>query len=289
VSILETTAPAATQVVSCAVAAYATHRAAADALPLLRQTPCPLTGEPLAPAFYKHADDQTVVALAAVFDAIRNHGLDARTFHDWGVLAAPRFLGRAALATALNRFALEGAWGISPHLIPHRSLHSISGTISQALKIKGPNFGVGGGPHAADEAILVAGGMVSDEQLPGVWLVMTGYNPELVPGDPAGNGDSPVGQATSLPRHGRLEACPTVAVEAVALALVRKGLGASRLRLRIAGTISGSDGIEPVSWPPFRLDNFLDVLTNKHRAPAVGWRLRGGWMALEAAATSAET
>jgi hypothetical protein len=276
VSILELTAPAAAQVVCCDVAAYATQRAAVDALSSLRQTPSPLTGEPLPTAFWKHADEQTVAALAAVFDAIRNHRLDARTIGDWGVLAAPRCLGRAALATALNRFALEGAWGISPHLIPHRSLHSISGTISQALKIKGPNFGVGGGPHAADEAILVAGGMVADEQLPGVWLVMTGYNPELVPCDPACSGDLPNNDAHPV-------------VEAVALALVRERLTDSRLRLRIAGAGQSTDATELASWPLFSLDRLLEVLTNEHRAPAVGWRLRRGWLALETAVASAET
>ncbi len=276
VSILEQTAPAAAQVVCCDVAAYATQRTAGDDLPALRQKPSPLTGEPLPAAFWKHADEQTVAALAAVFDAIRIHALDAKRFQDWGVLAAPRFLGRAALAVALHRFALEGAWGISPHLIPHRSLHSISGTISQALKIKGPNFGVGGGPHAADEALLVAAGMVADEQLPGVWLVMTGYNPELAPNDPAGGSES-----------GKSEKPP--AVEAVALALVRERLGQGTLQLRIGCGTGSPDARNAASWPLFSLDDLIEVLTDEHRAPAVGWRLQGGWMALEAAVASAET
>jgi hypothetical protein len=268
VSTLELTAPPTAQVVCCDVAGYATQCAAADALPALRQKPSPFTGEPFPASFWKHADDQTLVGLAAVFDAIRKHGLDPTTFHDWGVLAAPRFLGRTALAAALNRFTLEGAWGISPHLIPHRSLHSISGTVSQALKIKGPNFGVGGGPQAADEAIFVAGSMVAAERLPGLWLVMTGYSPEVAPVDPAESGLAKVD--------------PRAVAEAVALALVPGTAVDGRLRLRIGC------GMDTVSSPLFSLDKLLEVLSNDNRAPATRWRLRGGWIALESPGAGAE-
>jgi hypothetical protein len=137
--------------------------------------------EPFAPSFLKHSDEQTVVALAAVFDAIRRWDLGAFPFDDWGVLAAPRFLGRETIAAAVERFLQEGAWGVSPHVIPHRSLHSMSGTLSQALKLHGPNFGVGGGPHAASEAALMATAVLADRKAAGLWLVITGWNPELVP------------------------------------------------------------------------------------------------------------
>src|SRR5262249_6770324 len=119
------------------------------------------------------------------------YGLTDTPWHDWGVLAAPRFLGRACLAQALQRFALEGAWGVSPHLIPHRSLHSVSGTVSQALGIHGPNFGVGGGPDSAAEGLLAAAALVAEQRVPGVWLVLTGWDPEPVldsPGMPSPNG-----------------------------------------------------------------------------------------------------
>ena len=99
-------------------------------------------------------------------------GLHATSFRDWGVVAAPRFLGQPAMAAALKRFQAEGAWGVSPHLIPHRSLHSISGTVSQALKIHGPNFGVGGGPGGPADALLAAAAMLEGQHLPGVWLVL---------------------------------------------------------------------------------------------------------------------
>jgi hypothetical protein len=93
------------------------------------------------------------------------------------VVAASRFMGRTALAAALVRFKAEGAWGLSPHLIPHRSLHSLSGTVSQALKIHGPNFGSGGGPGGAADALLTGAAMLPGG-LPGVWVVLTGWEPE---------------------------------------------------------------------------------------------------------------
>ena len=121
--------------VYCDVIAHGTLRVAADQFPTLRQKPGTVPGVALPAAFLKHSDEQTVAGLAAVFQAVNRSGLDAAHFADWGVLAAPRFLGRASMIQSLQRYFLEGAWGISPHLIPHHSLHSVSGTVSQALKI----------------------------------------------------------------------------------------------------------------------------------------------------------
>jgi len=147
--------------VCCDVAGFGALRVPPEKMPALRQQPGPPHGEPLSPSLLKHLDEQSVVALGAVLHAIKDHGLADTRFTDWGILAAPRFLGRTNMAVALHRFHLEGAWGISPHLIPHHSLHSISGTVSQALKVHGPNFGVGGGPHAADEGFLTAAALLA--------------------------------------------------------------------------------------------------------------------------------
>ena len=165
----------------CDVAADATVRVSVEALAELRRHPGPVCGEPLPTSFLKHADEQTVAGLTAVYQAIDSVGWQTTCFRDWGVLAAPRFLGRPAMAAALQRFQAEGAWGVSPHLIPHRSLHSISGTVSQALKVHGPNFGVGGGPGAAAEVLLAATAMLERKDLPGVWVVLTCLHPEMAP------------------------------------------------------------------------------------------------------------
>jgi hypothetical protein len=149
----------------------------------LRQKPGPAPAERLSPTLLKNADDQTVVGMAAVLQAIQAHGMSAMRFTEWGVLAAPRFLGRVTMAAARQRYLREGAWGMSPHLIPHRCLHSISGTVSQALKIHGPNLGIGGGPGSVLEALRCATAMLHADKLPGVWVVLTGWDPEPVPDD----------------------------------------------------------------------------------------------------------
>ena len=128
----------------------------------------------------------------------------ADRFDGWGVVAASRFLGRANLARALQSFLAEGVWGTSPHLIPHFALHSASGTISLGLGLHGPNLGVGGGLHAAAEGFLAALTWLSTGVVPGVWLVLSGWSPELVPdrGGGATNGDDCQALAMALVRAG---------------------------------------------------------------------------------------
>jgi hypothetical protein len=236
--------------VSCDVAAHAGLRVPVESLPELRRQPGPVVGEPLPPAFLKHADEQTVAGLAAVFRAIHDHHLgNGQALHgyyrDWGVLAAPRFLGRPALAAALQRFQAEGAWGVSPHLIPHRSLHSISGTVSQALKVHGPNFGVGGGPGSELEALLAALALLERQRLPGVWVVLTRLDPEAPP-DPNGR------------------PAPGTACVALALALVPPRPDGHGIRLRlVAGAGEGSgrrNGATGAGLDLFRMHSLLDTL-----------------------------
>jgi hypothetical protein len=135
----------------------------------------------------RNSDEQTIAGLCAVFTAIQSREWSRERYEGWGVVAASRFLGRANLARALQSFLAEGVWGTSPHLIPHFALHSASGTISLGLGVRGPNLGVGGGLHASAEGFLAALTWLSSGNVPGVWLVLTGWSPELVPdrgGDP---------------------------------------------------------------------------------------------------------
>jgi hypothetical protein len=242
--------------VVCDLAAAAVIRAAPAELPALRQKPGRVAGEPLPTTFLKHSDEQTVVGLSAVLRAIEDHGLTRHDFRDWGVVAVPRFFGRGAFAIALERFRAEGAWGISPHLIPHRTLHSLSGSVSQALKIHGPNFGAGGGPASVIEGLLCAAALLAGGTVPGVWLVMTGWQPEL-----------------AVDRQGN-PTTPDVACQGVALALVPPTPGSrSRLHVTAAGAkVSCPDG-------PFT----LEALTTAIAETSAGcWELPGsGSMALE--------
>jgi hypothetical protein len=202
--------------VECDVAAHAAVRVPQEAMAALRRQPGPPHGKPLAPAFLKHAEEQTVVGLAAVLNALHDFPPPGGwpEFHDWAVLAAPRFLGRPALGELLQRFIAGGAWEVSPHVIPHRSLHSVSGTVSQALQIHGPNFGVGGGPGGEAEILLTTLVLLQGMKVPGVWVVMTRLDPELPPDE------------SGVPPPGSF-------CHALALAAVPAGTAAAGFRLRL--------------------------------------------------------
>jgi hypothetical protein len=255
-------------------------RAAPDQIPALRQAPVPGPGTTLPPGFLKHADDQTVVGIGAVFRALHDSSaLAARQLTDWGVVAGSRFLGRATLALALQRFALEGAWGVSPHLIPHRSLHSISGTVSQALGIHGPNFGAGGGPTCASEAILAAAALLSEGRVPGVWVVLTGWDPEPIlerPGLAGSNGHRPsVSRCTGA---------------ALALTSLELDWGGPRLCLSLGANpkTNGRSRVPAALLPTFTVEAVVDFLERPARAPG-SWNLgAGGWVEWERAGTEAE-
>ena len=225
----------------------------------------------LPPSLLKHADEQTVVGLEAVSRAIHDHGLESIDFSQWGVIASPRFLGRGALALALARYAAEARWGISPHLIPHRSLHALSGTVSQALKIHGPNYGVGGGGDGAAEALMAASALLSSGDLPGLWVILTGFDPELVPADPR-DPDSPA---------------PSDDTEcvAIALALVPPGIGQRGIGLTVGA--ADTNELDALQWPKFSLEDFADTLS---RGQATGqWDLScGGWAVWEHQEADAE-
>jgi hypothetical protein len=160
--------------ISCDVAALAYVQAGPESLTKLRRDPGKLGEHPLTSGLLKHADDQTVAAVVAVLEAIRLSDLNPATFSDWAVLAAPRQFGRAAFDKAFPQFAAEGAWGVSPYLVPHHSLHSPSGTISQILSAHGPNFGVGGWLGAEGHAFVTAAVFLNRYPDRGVWIVLSG-------------------------------------------------------------------------------------------------------------------
>src|SRR5207248_10133193 len=72
--------------------------------------------------FLKHADEQTVLAVAALDEAIRSSRCDVSDYQHWSIIAAPRFIGRIAGGVTLQRYTRGGGPAISPHLIPQHSL-----------------------------------------------------------------------------------------------------------------------------------------------------------------------
>src|SRR5947208_9138075 len=68
--------------------------------------------------FLKHADEQTVLAVAALDNAIQSSGRPTSDYSRWAIIAAPRFIGRMAGGSTLQRYSRGGGSAISPHLIP---------------------------------------------------------------------------------------------------------------------------------------------------------------------------
>ncbi len=169
------------------VIAQARFRADLADLAALRKAPGPPGDPPPSPGLLRHADEQSVVGLAALLRAARGCDPGPAGFGDWSILSAPRHLGRAAFLASFPLFMAEGAWGISPHLIASHSLHSPSGTYSQVLGAHGPNLGVGGTPGPEPEAFLAAATLLGAGMAPGVWVVFTG------PTDPDTSNISPPG------------------------------------------------------------------------------------------------
>lgn len=162
---------------TCALAAGAGLRSSWDELPALRKTPGVYRGESL----FKHvrsADEQTVAAVAAVARAVDAAGWNDRSFANWGVLAAPRALGRHRFLGSLDRFRKLGAKSVSPLITPTLSLHAVAGVVSIALQMNGPHYGVSGHGDHIGEALLAGLALMAADRLEGVWIVVSELDPE---------------------------------------------------------------------------------------------------------------
>jgi hypothetical protein len=169
----------------CGILGHALVSADASQVVAWRNNPATLLPRAWPPGMFKQSEDQTIVSLAALTQVIRDKQLSETDMAKWGVIAGPIFLGRAVLSAAFDQFDKEGAWGVSPHLIPHRFLHSVSGTLSLALGMHGPNFGVGGGASSHWQAAAMACTLAGNS-LAGMWLMLCGYEPDRLPDAMAG-------------------------------------------------------------------------------------------------------
>ncbi len=131
--------------------------------------------------FFKYADEQTVVAAQAINQLIAAEEIEVSECREWGVIVAPRFIGRLAGAGIRDRFCQRGDQAVSPHTLPQHSLHSPSGALSILLGTRGPNAGMGGGPNSFTEGLLGALTMFDFGATPGVWFVATDWSPEPLP------------------------------------------------------------------------------------------------------------
>jgi hypothetical protein len=192
--------------------------APADRIDSLRPKPGSPLKHRISPVLLKYSDEQTVMGLAAVLDAAHRFGLHDTDFTDWGVIGAPCAIGRPKLAGILTRRDQEGVRGVSPMSVPHLSLHSLSGTISQALHSHGINFGVSSGPDHVAEGLFAAVAIGSENAPPGLWLVLTGWDSNPVPDE----------EGCCLPNNGTFPVC-----RGVALALQFAAIDPTKPRLRL--------------------------------------------------------
>jgi hypothetical protein len=235
----------------CAVAAFAVLQIPQEAFPALRKRPGPDVGKLLSSGLLRQADDQSVAAAAAVFHAIRDFNLQEFSFADWGVVGAPRLLGRTTAATVLDKYRRLGPRGVSPLVSPYLSSHALSAMISLALQAHGPNLGVGGSSGAVAEGLLAALTLLLEPCTPGVWLALTEWNPE-----PAAPGSG---------------AAPAVC-HAVALALTPVTDDRTELRLRYSASAPGGE----VSAP--NVTNLARFLDGRRAGRSGRWRcpIKGG-------------
>lgn len=157
---------------SCCLAARGSYSAGRADMPALRQSVTAKLAARGVSVNLRHADEQGLAAIAAILDAIGDTPISR--FQSWGVVSAPQTPGRSATRHTLARFCADGAWGVSPQIIPSYSLHSIAGLVSVCFRMTGANIGVGGLVGLESEAFTIAATQL-DATCPGVWLVLTGW------------------------------------------------------------------------------------------------------------------
>ena len=169
---------------TCAVVSCAVVEARLSAIGGLREKPSPAGAAPLPHRFLRHCDEQTVLGMRAVLEAIAGHPEPRPAFDRFGVVAAPCQSGRIAAAQTLSQLKTGGAAVVSPHIVPQGSLHAMASAVSVALGMHGPNIGTSGGPQAFSEGLFTALSLVhaptaaGAERCAGIWLIATAWDEE---------------------------------------------------------------------------------------------------------------
>lgn len=170
-------ATAESRCLECAVAAFATIRMTFEEVNALRKKSDSLPGN-LGNSLLRHADEQTLAALAAARDTVARMECPPQEFGDWGVVCSTRYLGRKAFAESLTKFAAEGPWNVSVQVVPNRSLHSPGSMVGLALGCHGPCIGVGGGLDGETDAWITAMTLLDQHAMPGMFMIFSGWEPD---------------------------------------------------------------------------------------------------------------
>ena len=143
-----------------------------------------LLPNPLSTSILKSLDEQTVIALKCAHQATRW----LNNLQNWGVIVCPKIPGRKRVFSAFEKFKVESAWGISPHVAPYDSLHSPSGILSIAFQMHGLNLGSGGYAGMEGQAALAGFTALKNNYVSGLLLIWTGYREEYpLPSNEADN------------------------------------------------------------------------------------------------------
>jgi acyl carrier protein len=146
--------------------------------------------DPKAQSVARLCDDQTILGILAVKEAMRHGPIRPDEMTMWNLIASSRFLGRLSSVSSWRRFEKLGPSRMSPLLIPFVSLHAGASVLSLYFDIHGPSFGVGGCADHVSEGLLSALTVPMGADAPGSWMVFTGWEPEPVP-DEKGNTETP--------------------------------------------------------------------------------------------------
>ena len=164
----------------------------------LRKSPPAYPGVQVSGHFLKHADEQTIVALLALKQAHDRYQIDPRELAGWGIVAAPRYIGRLTGANVLYKFPRGGTSAVAPHIVAQCSLHSVAGAASIAMGMHGPNVGIGGGEWAIGDGLAAALTLFEMAQVPGVWLLLTEFDSEPIPDEEGRPLNDPTCHAVAL-------------------------------------------------------------------------------------------
>jgi len=162
----------------CAIRGAAVVTARLTEIPLLARQPAVL-GAPRLPArFLRHADEQTIVGLHAVLRVLGTGDFaQRRDLTCDAVVAASCRAGQLTAARTMVGLEQQGTVGVTPHVVPQCSLHSLASAVSVALGMHGPNIGVAGGPAAINEGLMAAASLAMTLVTPAsIWLIVTGWD-----------------------------------------------------------------------------------------------------------------
>jgi hypothetical protein len=148
-------------------------------LAAIRKTPPACFSARLAPQLLKHSEEQTLASLVAVYQAMADFELTDQDYSQWAVVSSSRYMARSAFAAVIDKYRVDGPWGVSVQVIPHRTPHAVAGTISLALQAHGPCIGMNGGQGGDNSALISLPCLLRNSERPGAWMVFSGWSPEL--------------------------------------------------------------------------------------------------------------